>query len=220
MFLPNSARAFGSVSRVILMRAFTKKWQYKVDSAYLDIRKTHVKQVGTKSEPCTDATNDIKITGCIAEYISDQIGCIPNIMGVNDSIGTMSSPPCNSTSDLNKFATIAEKLQFADTSTIYNMTGCLSTCEKYKFDIKMTDKIEAIYPSSSYHGHVTLYIIISMHDTSYVKEEHYLIYDFNSFIADVGGYMGLLLGSSILSLYDEIERLINTFVSRTTFKKL
>ena len=32
----------------------------------------------------------------------------------------------------------------------------------------------------------------------------YIIYDMNGFIADVGGYLGLLLGQSIYGLYDII----------------
>ena len=42
-------------------------------------------------------------------------------------------------------------------------------------------------------------------DRSYKLEEQYKIYDTESFIADVGGYMGLLLGCSLLSLYKEVE---------------
>ena len=38
--------------------------------------------------------------------------------------------------------------------------------------------------------------------------EEYIVYDFNSFIADVGGYMGLLLGFSILGLYDEFQKVL------------
>ncbi len=33
------------------------------------------------------------------------------------------------------------------------------------------------------------------------RREEYLLYDYNSFIADVGGYLGLLLGHSMLSLF-------------------
>ena len=128
-------------------------------------------------------------------------------------------PPCQSPEDFKKFTTLSAKLQFADTSAIYDMTGCLSACEKYRFELKMTDKTQVIEPSTSYHGKDTLWLFISMHDTSYVQEEQYIIYDLNSFIADVGGYMGLLLGSSILSLYDETERLISTFY-RSTLKRL
>ena len=47
-----------------------------------------------------------------------------------------------------------------------------------------------------------------MHESAYIEEEEYFIYDFDTFIADVGGYMGLLLGSSIISLMDEVESLL------------
>ena len=34
--------------------------------------------------------------------------------------------------------------------------------------------------------------------------EEYLLYGLDSFIADVGGFLGLLLGASLLSLIEEI----------------
>ena len=37
--------------------------------------------------------------------------------------------------------------------------------------------------------------------TSLSAKEQYIIYDPNSFVADVGGYLGLLLGHSVLSIY-------------------
>ena len=40
---------------------------------------------------------------------------------------------------------------------------------------------------------------------SYDEKKQYYIYDLSSFIADVGGYMGLLLGCSIFGLYMELE---------------
>ena len=99
------------------------------------------------------------------------------------------------------------------------MTGCLSACEKDKFEIRMSQITETSSDSSSEYGEVELWLYISMHDTSYVNEEQYVIYDFNSFIADVGGYMGLLLGSSILSLFDEVESLISA-LCMSAIKKL
>ena len=43
-----------------------------------------------------------------------------------------------------------------------------------------------------------------------------MVYDFNSFFADVGGYLGLLLGSSIFGIY---ETFIGMFKSlREQFK--
>ena len=38
-------------------------------------------------------------------------------------------------------------------------------------------------------------------DGSYSVREEYIVYDMSNFIADVGGYLGLLMGHSILSIY-------------------
>ena len=56
-----------------------------------------------------------------------------------------------------------------------------------------------------------------MHESAYIEEEEYFIYDFDTFIADVGGYMGLLLGSSIISLMDEVESLLLRFKKFSLF---
>ena len=34
--------------------------------------------------------------------------------------------------------------------------------------------------------------------------EEYFLYDMDSFVSDVGGFLGLLLGASILSLVEEL----------------
>ena len=51
-------------------------------------------------------------------------------------------------------------------------------------------------------------------DSSYKEEIQYIIYDVDSFIADVGGYMGLLLGSSLPSLYLAVEALLRNILCR------
>ena len=47
-----------------------------------------------------------------------------------------------------------------------------------------------------------------MDDKSFVEEEQYYVHNLYGFLADIGGYMGLLLGSSLLSLYDEAAGLM------------
>ena len=52
------------------------------------------------------------------------------------------------------------------------------------------------------------------HPTITVEEEVYL-YDGQSFFGEVGGYMGLLLGASILSMYEDIEGFVKkNFIKR------
>ena len=208
MFLPNSAGAFGSGSHLIAIRSADPMGKHIHATAYLDIKKKHVKYQDKPSEPCAHDASNINTTACIAEFIQNQIGCSANIQG-NIGSNSRTRPPCQSTSDLKKFAAIAGRLQYADESTIYNMTGCLSSCERDKFDIKMTETTESTHVIPVRQVSIQLYLYITIHDTSFIGEEQYVIYDYNSFIADVGGYMGLLLGSSILSLFDQFEGLVN-----------
>ena len=52
---------------------------------------------------------------------------------------------------------------------------------------------------------------LQINELSNEEKKQYVVYDFNSFIAEVGGFMGLLLGYSILSLYDEVADLLRRF---------
>ena len=47
----------------------------------------------------------------------------------------------------------------------------------------------------------TVQVLLQYEDGSYYLTEEYEDYDLSSFIADVGGYLGLLLGHSVLSYY-------------------
>jgi hypothetical protein len=43
----------------------------------------------------------------------------------------------------------------------------------------------------------------------YIERKQYLIYDNSSLIADIGGYLGLLLGYNLLSMYNfMVEKLM------------
>ena len=56
--------------------------------------------------------------------------------------------------------------------------------------------------------HICTKVSLQVDDRTIVEEEQYVIHDLYSFFADIGGYMGLLLGSSLLSLYDEAVGLL------------
>ena len=49
--------------------------------------------------------------------------------------------------------------------------------------------------------------------------EHYRIYDRNSFIADIGGYLGLLLGHSLFGIYCAVKDYICAGVTKVGLKK-
>ena len=47
-------------------------------------------------------------------------------------------------------------------------------------------------------------------DSNYLVEKEALRYDLKAAVADVGGYLGLLLGVSLLNAYDFMVRALNT----------
>ena len=189
MHVSNNVKSFGSTYTEIKMTR-CKLLQR------LHLHRTHWKYLDKPSHRCTKVDKNPTTTSCIAKYIQGQIGCRVNIHG-SRSFGNGSE--CNSMEQLDKFVNISEKLEEADDTSVYEMTGCLSSCEKDKFDI--TYGVESTLKDASY---CRALVSLQIDDKAFIEEEQYYVYDFDSFFADVGGYMGLLLGSSVLSIYDVV----------------
>merc|ERR1712061_542020 len=91
---------------------------------------------------------------------------------------------------------------------IYNLTGCIPLCKRDEIHVESTgDFNKRIYPSKN--SKLTLTFIFK--DGSYQEVQEYIVYDIYSFIADVGGYLGLLLGYSLLSIYQDVTKWIMSF---------
>ena len=194
MYVSNNVKSFGSTYKEIKMtrcRLLQRLLLHRTSWNYLD----------KPSHRCTNLDKNPKTTSCIAKYIQGQIGCRVNIQG-SRSFGNGSE--CNSMEQFNKFVNISERLEEADDTSIYKMTGCLSACEKDKFDI--TYGVESTLKGASYCRAV---VSLQIDDKAFIEEEQYYVYDFDSFFADVGGFMGLLLGSSVLSIYDVVGSWLN-----------
>ena len=152
------------------------------------------------SERCTIETRTPNTSGCIADFIEKQLGCSITI----HSSGSSTMPPCNSSSQFKNLKEIQYKLAYSDANTIYKMTGCLAACQRYEYQ-RYGFRSRTSRPCHTAQCDYYLRFRIS-HGTEEERTQYYR-YEFNSFIADVGGYMGLLLGFSMLSIYNEIDRL-------------
>ena len=119
---------------------------------------------------------------------------------------------CNSTSEFNAWRNISIVLEQKESQSIYKLTGCLASCQRNEYTLSGTD-FKTIPISRGIWGSrkPKLELAFRIGKTSYKEEEQYVIYDFNSFIGDVGGFLGLLLGYSALSIYDELNRLLRRF---------
>lgn len=104
--------------------------------------------------------------------------------------------------DFDKLLHLVDKLENKNENYYYNTTGCLSTCDKRAFDLQPYTEIRNYNGYSK--GEYSVSFVLST--TSHTKKIQYVIYDGNSFVADVGGYLGLLLGYSILSILKDLAK--------------
>ena len=99
-----------------------------------------------------------------------------------------------------------------DENGIHGLTGCLASCTKDEFQVELSTmevyEFENCYTDFCF-GETTRSLKVYPHflNGRYEDKEQYIIYDYNSMIADVGGYMGLLLGYSLLSVYEIAEQM-------------
>ena len=175
-------------------------------SQLLHIKKSHVKAIDQPSQRCNAESTNIHTSACVANFIEKLIGCNPQVYGSRYSKG----PPCRTKSQLFALAETMHNLSMSNDNDVYVLSGCLPSCERDVY------AIIAEPMTCYYRPHLMEYILkLRITDRSYEERKQYIIYDSDSFVADVGGYLGLLLGYSILSLYNEMEALIKRVIQRT-----
>ena len=86
-----------------------------------------------------------------------------------------------------------------DEREIFNTTGCMPGCSKSKIELVPVYEEEVMIDNGKKVAQLKITFVYSGGEYDLIEE--YYIYNWGSFIADVGGYLGLLLGYSLLSMY-------------------
>ena len=122
MYVSNNVKSFGSTYKEIKMTRCRLLQR-------LLLQRTHWNYLDKPSHRCTKGDNNPSTTTCIADYIKEKIGCRVKIQGSRSFIN---GTECSSMEQFDRFVNISERLEEADDTSIYEMTGCLSACEKDK----------------------------------------------------------------------------------------
>ena len=214
MFVPNRVRLYGSQTvwlnrEPIKESVKDREKDTKYNRQKLTISKSRLKALDQPSEHCSTDNKNPKAGACIAKFIEEKLGCWTPIYGNVSKALTVKV--CNNSTQLQRLVDISRTFTAADANTIYEETGCLAQCEKDEYKVEFRD---GVLKSSPGHTKITF----MLEDGSYQEMEQYVLYDFDSFIADVGGFLGLLLGCSVFSLYNDLASMIGRmrerFISR------
>ena len=217
MFVPNVRTVYGSAHQVVTLSARgCAPWQKIKFSTIVYITKTQMKAIDQPAQRCHERTTNTNTSACIARFIEQKLGCSAMTLGSHHS----STSKCTTRSQLLALANLSKTFERSDGNDIADMTGCLSACEKDRFSIIA----DPVVTETAYEewGEVPcqLHLQFRILDNSFKVEEQYELYGMDSFIADVGGYMGLLLGISLLSIYRAVEHSTKKFIGRTRHGKI
>ena len=142
---------------------------------------------GRVGQRCVNDGAQDSVGRCIVRYIEEANNCT-----IHGLMANKAKKICNKTA--NKYVQI-DWLE----EEIFHLTGCRPNCARDIISLKQAPdfpRIRLVKPSQP-----TVQVMLQYEDGSYYLTEEYEDYDLSSFIADVGGYLGLLLGHSVLSYY-------------------
>ena len=156
------------------------------------VRKNRVKVINRSGQKCIKDGTQEPIGRCIVNNLEETVNCTSFHITANKS-----REFCNETGGhmvrMNEAKLDYLRLSEAD---LVNQTGCLPSCDRYETEMEST--VAYTWPGGK---NPTMKLFFEFEGGSYDVREEYIVYDTSNFIADVGGYLGLLMGHSILSIY-------------------
>ena len=111
-------------------------------------------------------------------------------------------PTCSSKHDILETQKILEWFQISSWENLTAVTGCFLKCQKSKYEIAVESDKKILWEIEWISE-----IVIQPSSSSREEVIEYLSYDLGDIIGDLGGYLGLFLGWSLLSVTLYIPRI-------------
>ncbi|XP_059095772.1 uncharacterized protein LOC131890449 [Tigriopus californicus] len=182
------------------------------DSSLLVLKERVMLSKSQPSRICTDS-GQAKMFQCTQDYLVRNMPChLPWLPKNEDS----QKRPCNETHDWIVWKEVWEHL-YKDVTyeKIVKTTGCVPNCFYRKYEANMASVSIPPVIDPLVNGSHLLVLQMPQGIVTFQTEKYF--YDASSFVADVGGFLGLLLG---LSVMDIVEMVISVFkwITEITFK--
>ena len=152
-----------------------------------------VKQIENLKRPGRDCIEegDHSLTLCLKNYIRSQLRC--DIDWFQAGAGSQCSPD-----NLQKYFDFLINLKQAATSEIVAQSGCLPGCKMTQYSLQTRRK------RIDWSANWTASVFLQPRSAVVEHSTEYYSYDLNDLIGDVGGYLGLFLGWSVLTFLDAL----------------
>ena len=138
-------------------------------------------------------------------YLEDAIGCRLPWM---TKLPSNSNATCQTKAEYEAYMTTFDSLVSLSENTISRMTGCKPSCTRNEYTRRLMSNTHEVKEEGDKIAERTMMHIFYFPSGRYVGKKFYYTYNANAFFADIGGYLGLLLGHSVLSFYDIAKRTV------------
>ena len=160
-----------------------------------EVNRKEVTYLNDPKTPCQSRKREEDMNICIQHYIENKIGCqLPWYEN-----GT-NLPKCSEKVQYQSFLDAYDEIASLSGFSIATKTGCLPSCKINEFTISIVNVVQVPNVGAPTWGGQFFYP-----GGRYIKKVYHYNYDFTSYIADVGGLVGLFLGYSMLSFYDGLK---------------
>ena len=165
-------------------------------SSTYQIDPIEVHHISQDHEPCTSEEDKItNIWECLTDHIFSKINCtLPWVAEAKNKDAHL----CSSPEEYDLYHDLTVGSLYTNSEYIENVAMCTPGCKRTEYSSKLQYTIKD--PTLSDKWVLRIYFV---RDKFPVKEQFY-IYGTANLIADFGGYLGLLLGYSLLGFYDSL----------------
>ena len=202
LFIPGFESAFGANSiYVYLKRRMDPAASGTFFSQEYALERTEWNKINHDDARCNPQKFSSPILPCINAKLDAKLGC---------SYPTMKGPasgqrPCEAKAEHMRRLKLSYPYMYGSEAAVLNYSGCLSSCKIVEYFVTPKSELQQSEPVGPDELPNSLLIQLWFPSGRYLEREQYWVYDVNSLFADIGGYLGLLLGHSIYSIFCSLD---------------
>ncbi len=214
-FIPPLESTFGSASTYVY---FKKRIQDADRTLFYSqefaLDRTEWTKIDHPHDRCSDNEDNPNLLPCISKYIESKLGCgHPTLKG-----GTTLARHCNTHEEHLAYLNLSHPFMYGSEAAIFKRSGCLPPCKITEYSVAPKSELQRSEPREPFEPSNSLLLQLWFPSGRYKQREQYLVYDVSSLIADIGGYLGLLLGHSIYSIVCSLDGLCTNLRAPITLK--
>ena len=210
-FVFSDAKIFGNdMIGVDLQNALYPDYYYETYA----VTPTETTFISEENDQCLTVKEikEVNTCECFEIHIDSQLNCT---LPWRSKKTTQEKPLCSHAWEYDQYT--ANSFKFMDPDSLKNMAKCNPGCNRYEYFTKLKNKGTSRGLDKDSSQFVQFEFFYEQYEIQ--VREHVYAYDGLNLFSDIGGWLGLLLGYSILGFYDTLTSILGDVKKKLTQKR-